>query len=82
MITRGATFPARPVVLKLLSVMPQTGVASEPAYVVGIARMGTSSVSATALANPTAEAPPTVTIQSALVSMAICRATPASSAGT
>ena len=48
----GSTRRSAPVVLRALSVRPQTSVASEPAYVVGTAMIGTPLVSAMALASP------------------------------
>lgn len=64
------------------SVRPQTFVASEPAYVVGTATTGRPVVSATALARPVVEPPPTHTSASTALSAADLRARSATSTGT
>ncbi len=71
-----------PVVLRRSSVRPHTGVASEPAYVVGTATIGRPLVSATALANPVVDPPPTHSTRSAPTSSASRRASSATSTGT
>src|ERR1700685_1272881 len=59
-MTFGSTARSVPVVFLAPSVRPQTGVASEPAYVVGTATIGSPVVIATALASPVVEPPPTL----------------------
>ena len=59
-----------------------TLVASEPAYVVGTATIGSPEVMATALARPVVEPPPTLTRMSAPASTAARRARSATSTGT
>ena len=70
MTVRGSTTGSEPLVLRPWSVSPQTSVASDPAYVVGTARMGSASVSATAYAVPTVDPPPTAITLSAPVERA------------
>ncbi len=82
MTTRGSTRGSDPVVFRSPSVSPQTGVTSDPAYVVGTAMTGRPVVSATALAVPVADPPPMLSSASAPVTAACCRAAPAASAGT
>ena len=60
-IARGSTRGSTPVVLRPSSVRPQTSVASEPAYVVGTATIGSPVVRATAFASPVVDPPPTHT---------------------
>lgn len=78
----GSTLLSTPVVLVSPSVRPQTLVASEPAYVVGTATIGSPVLIATALARPVVEPPPTLTRMSAPASTAARRARPATSTGT
>jgi len=62
---RGNTFGSRPVRLTAPSVRPQTGVISDPAYVVGTATTGIPVSSAMILARPTVDPPPIATQPSA-----------------
>ena len=62
--------------------MPQIGVISEPAYVVGMARIGSGDSSAIALPRPVVEPPPIATAQSAPTRAASSRAARATSIGT
>lgn len=57
-------------------------VASDPAYVVGTATIGSPDVSATALARPVVEPPPTQTSTSASCRAAAARARSAVASGT
>jgi hypothetical protein len=81
-IVRGSTRASTPVVLVDSSVSPQTSVASDPAYVVGTAMIGRPVVSATALARPVVEPPPTLTSTSTSWAPAASRARSATGTGT
>ena len=82
MMTFGSTLRSMPVVFLAPSVRPQTGVASDPAYVVGTAMIGSPLVIAIALASPVVEPPPTLTRASMLFLAAASRARSATSTGT
>jgi len=82
MITFGSTVRSTPVVFLAPSVRPQTAVASDPAYVVGTAMIGSPVVIAIALASPVVEPPPTLTRTSTLLLAAAARARAATSTGT
>ena len=73
---------SRPVRFTPSSVRPQTGVISEPAYVVGTATTGSARSSAIALPSPMAEPPPTATQPSASTDAATSPARRATSTGT
>ena len=59
MTTLGRTCRSRPVVFNRFAVIPQIGVISDPAYVVGTARIGRCVSLAIAFAVPIADPPPT-----------------------
>ena len=63
MTVRGWTAGSRPVSFRAPLVSPQIGVISDPAYVVGTARIGNRRSRTTALPRPVAEPPPMVTIE-------------------
>ncbi len=80
-IVRGSTFGDRNVVLRPCSVCPRMGVASEPAYVVGMTICGKSVLRASALLSPVVDPPPSATRQSGSSSFSLSRTRSVTSTG-